>query len=105
MSALGARTVPIIAPSPFVTSVHPLRVGKTPESRTRPQVVVRQESLGKSLLRSRTTRLKSRLCPTPDNLAPYAEKRLQVSLTGREKVGEVWMHTPAQRERIARTKT
>ena len=48
-------------------------VGKTPDSRMRPTVAVRQESRGMSLLRSLTARLKSRHCPTPDNLAPCTE--------------------------------
>ena len=50
-----------------------LGVGKTPDSRMRPTVAVRQESRGMSLLRSLTARLKSRHCPTPDNLAPCTE--------------------------------
>lgn len=40
-------------------------VGKTPDSRMRPTVAVRQSSCGMSLLRSRTARLKSRQGPTP----------------------------------------
>ena len=56
-------------PQEIVNPLAPV-AGKTPDSRMRPTVAVRQSSCGMSLLRSRTARLKSRHCPTPDNLAP-----------------------------------
>ena len=60
-------------PTSYVVNTCLLGVGKTPDSRMRPTVAVRQESRGMSLLRSLTARLKSRHCPAPDNLAPCTE--------------------------------